>query len=143
MLGDAPHTFPQRTLQIPPRSFSSHSYCHTFTCYYSNFLSNVVPVLRCHQEVIDAISCLEMDLDTYLTSNVLDIFTETLDIKYHHVDVFVVLVGIVGASVNLPGTRVGLCIAVLLVFPCFKSFEDPCGVCAPRKSHTYEFLFLM
>ena len=47
-----------------------------------------------------------MDLVPNLTTNVLETFTETLGIRYHHMDVIVVV-----AAVNVPGTSGGLCVA--------------------------------
>ena len=68
-----------------------------------------------------------MDQDTYLAMNVLDTFTETLGIMSYDVDVIVVI----GFSVTTPGTGMGMCIAIFMIIPGFKSIEGPCGVFAP------------
>ena len=52
-----------------------------------------------------------MDLDTYLTTNVLDTFIETLGIRNYHVDD--IMVG-VGAGVTTSGTAMGQCVAVCM-----------------------------
>ena len=62
-----------------------------------------------------------MDLDTYLTTNVLDTFAKTLVIRCHYLDVIVVVVGVVGAVVTTPGTGMGLCVAIFMVVLVFKS----------------------
>ena len=80
-----------------------------------------------------------MDLYTYITTNVLDTFTETLGIRYHHVDVIVV--GVVGAGVTIPGS--GLYVAVFMVVLSFMSVEGPGIVFAPGYYHPYVFCFLM
>ena len=61
-----------------------------------------------------------MDLDPYLTTNVLKIFPETLSIRYYHVDATVVVL-VVGVGVIVPGTGVGLCVTALMVVLGFKS----------------------
>ena len=71
-----------------------------------------------------------MDLDPYLTTNVLDTFTKSLGIRYHHVDV-VVVVGVVGHGINAPRASVGLCVAIFMFVPGSKSVENPCGTFAP------------
>ena len=49
---------------------------------------------------------LKVDLDSFLTTNVLKTFSESLGIWYHHVDVAVVVLGAFGVTV--PGTVLGL-----------------------------------
>ena len=66
--------------------------------------------------------------------------------RYYHVDVTVVVLvvaGVVGTGVIIPGTGAGLCIAVLMAGFTFKSGEVPCGVFAPNYSLPYVFLFLV
>ena len=43
-----------------------------------------------------------MDLDPYLTTNVLETFTEILGIRNNHVDVSVVVLAVVGVGVMVP-----------------------------------------
>ena len=65
-----------------------------------------------------------MDLDPYLTTNVLKVFAVTPDIRFHHVDITVValvVVGVVGADIIAPGTVMGLCGVVPKVVLGFKS----------------------
>ena len=94
--------------------------------YYYTFLDDV---LGCHQEAFDGSASPEMDLDTYLTTNVLDTFAETLDIRKHHTDAVVVVS--VGAGVTISGTEEGLWVTVFMVVPIFKSVKGPGGVFAP------------
>ena len=72
-----------------------------------------------------------MDLHSYLTTNDLDTFAETLSIRYHHVNVIVVVVGLVVAGVIPCGTDMGLCFAIFMVVPGFKSIKGLCWVFAP------------
>ena len=102
-----------------------------YTCTLSTFLCDVVPFLGCCQKAFDEVAPLEDDLDPYLTTSVLDTFTETLAIRYHHVYVIVIVVGDVGAGVTTPATGVGLCVAISMVVLGFKSVEGPCRVLAP------------
>ena len=67
-----------------------------------------------------------MDLDTYLTTNILDTFAETPGIGYHHVDV----VGVIGASVTTPGMGVGQCVTTFMIVLGLKSVEGPSGLFA-------------
>ena len=63
-------------------------------------------------------------MESYLTTYVLQTFAETLGLRSHHGNVTVVVLVIVVAGVIVPGTSVGLCVAVL---GCswFKSVEGP------------------
>ena len=76
-----------------------------------------------------------MDLHVYLITNVLDTFTETPGIRYHHVDVAVVVLvvfSIACVGVIVPGTSdVSMCVAVHMVVLGFESAESPYGVFAP------------
>ena len=72
-----------------------------------------------------------MDLDTYLTTNVLDTFGETLGMGNHHMDVAVVVIGVFGVDVLIPATDMGLCIPVFKVLPSFKPIESLCWISAP------------
>ena len=47
-----------------------------------------------------------MDLDAYLTTNVLVTFTDTLGIRYHYVDITVVALVVGGVAVAVPATCV-------------------------------------
>ena len=85
-----------------------------------------------------------MDLDHYLTASFLDTFAETLGTRYHNVDVIViVVVGVIGAHITVPGNGVGLCVAIFMVVPGYKSVERPCGVFASGWSIHYMLLFLV
>ena len=55
-----------------------------------------------------------MDVNTYLSTNVLDTFIEILSVGNQHVDVVVVVVSVWGAHVTRPGARLGLCVEVFL-----------------------------
>ena len=76
----------------------------------------------------DGVIPLEIDKDSYLTTNVLDTFTEPLSIGYHHVDVIVI---ILGAGINTSGTGEGLCVAIFMMVLGFKSVLGPCRVFVP------------
>ena len=60
------------------------------------------------------LSSLKMDLDAYLSTNILDAFAETISIGNHHIDV-VVVIGVFGVGVLTPGTGMGLYFAVIKV----------------------------
>ena len=68
-----------------------------------------------------------MDLDTYLTTNILDTFAEPLGIRYHNVYVILVVVGV---GVITPGTSVGLYVAIFMVVLGFKYVVGSCWVFA-------------
>ena len=74
-----------------------------------------------------------MDVDSYLTTNVLETSTETFGKGYHYVDVGVValvIVGVISVGVIVPGTFVDMYVTVLKVALGFKSVEGPCRVFA-------------
>ena len=96
--------------------------------YYTTFLRDIIFVLGCHWEAFDGDDTFEVDLDTYLTTNILDTFTETLSIRYHHMDVTVF---VADAGITAPGTGVGLCVAVSRAVLGFESGDGPCGLFAP------------
>ena len=54
-----------------------------------------MPVLRGHQEVFGGVASLEMDMDPHFSINVLEAFTYTLCVGYHHIDVTVVVAAVV------------------------------------------------
>ena len=70
----------------------------------------------CHEEGFDdGITIPERNLYTYLATNVLNTFTETLGVGRHYMDTVVVVVGGVGAVsfvVITPGLEFGLCITL-------------------------------
>ena len=61
----------------------------------------------------------KVDLYPYPTTNVLDIFAKTIGIRHNHVDVVVVIAGVI--DVGVPGTGVGLCDAKCRVVLGFNS----------------------
>ena len=63
-----------------------------------------------------ALASLKMDLDTYLTTNVLDTLVETFGKGYHHVDVIVVVIGVTGAVVATPGIGMACVFLYLWLF---------------------------
>ena len=71
-----------------------------------------------------------MDLDVYFTINVLETFAKTPGITYHYVDAVVII--LVVAGVIVPGTVLGLCIAVHMVAFGLKFIKRPYGVLAPK-----------
>ena len=68
------------------------------------------------------IASLEMVLYTYLTLNVLDTFAEILAIGNHHVDLVLVVVGVIVVS---PGPELGLSVAVCEAGPSLESIKSP------------------
>ena len=62
---------------------------------YSNFLCDVIPILRDHQEVFNCVVSLKVDLASHFTTNVPETLTKTFCIGYHHIDVIVVVVTVV------------------------------------------------
>ena len=73
-------------------------------------------------------------LDSYFTTNVPESVAETLGIRYHHMDVAVIVllfVGIIGVGAIVPGTVVCLCVAVSIVVLSLRSAEGLYGMLAP------------
>ena len=68
-----------------------------------------------------------MDMDSYLTTNILDTFTEILGIRNNHMDVVVVVVSVVGVGFTTPGTEVSLCLAVFMAIPGLSLLSDHMG----------------
>ena len=67
---------------------------------YSSSLCGVVAVLGSNQEALDGVPSLEMDLDSLFARNVLEAFTITLGVGYHHMDVVVVAIVVVFGLVD-------------------------------------------
>ena len=110
--------------------FSSHTNLLLLYLYITPlFCVMFASVLEWHSEAFDGVAFLKLDLNPYLTINVLETFVETLGIRNHHVDVAVVVLVVVGITV--PGTVFGICVVVLIVVLGFKSVEGPCRVLAP------------
>ena len=97
--------------------------------YYSTFMCDIIHVPGCHQVTFDGVALLEVDLDAYFATNILD--TETLSVRFHNMCVVMIVVGVVSAGVTTPGTGVDLCVAIFKVFLGFKSVEVTQGVFAP------------
>ena len=95
---------------------------------YSAFLTDIVLVLRCHYEGFDGNTTPEMGLYTYLATNVLNTFTETLCVGSHQMDVVVVDVGAV-AVVITPGLEFGLCTTLFEIVSGSESFWPNWGNC--------------
>ena len=92
-------------------------------------------------ETSDHVAPLEVDLNAYLAANVLETFTKSLVIRYHHMDVAMVVV-CSGVSVFTEAVS-GLHCAVFLVAFGLKSIDVPCGVITSKKNTLHLFLFLM
>ena len=68
---------------------------------YSTFLSDIIPIIGGHQEILDGVASFEMYPDPYIIMNILIAFAKPLDVWDHHVNVPVVAVA-VGWMVVIP-----------------------------------------
>ena len=89
-----------------------------------------------NQDAFDGVASLEVDLDTYLTTE------RSCRDSWCRVPPCVWL-GVIGTWVATPETGVGLCVAVFMIVFVHKSVEGPCGVFAPGNGLPYVFLLLL
>ena len=93
----------------------------------------------------DGITTPEMDLYTYLATNVLNTFTEIFGLRNHHVDVLVAVGGVIFAVaivMNTLGLGLGLYTTLFKTVHGLEYFHDPRGVTAPGLSLFGMFLLL-